>query len=206
VLAYVGIFLLSLFVALLAALQLADYFGATDELAAVLIAVATFATVAMAVLAIAARRARGTAAIDTTAALLALLAFAPLALHAATDAPAGPFAVLTQARSTLIQLIVPALLAVLVIWGLVRRHWLQRRGESGFSRWPWIATALTGFAILNPGGLELLGQALTYQPGNAMRDVARLATLGGLGLLAVVVLIEAWIRGRMQRRAQMTPG
>ena len=37
-LAFLGIFLLSLFVALLAALQLADYFAATDEFGLVLIA------------------------------------------------------------------------------------------------------------------------------------------------------------------------
>jgi hypothetical protein len=199
-------YLLSLFVALLAALQLADYFGATDGFIAVLIAVAIFVTIAMLVMAVAARHARRAATIDVAAALLALLAFAPLALYAGADAPAGRFAVLTESRAFLVELIVPTLIAVLVLWGLMRRHWLQRRGESGFSRWPWIATALAGFAVLNPAGLELLGQAVAYRPGDAMRDSARMATFGGLGLLTVFVLLESWIRDRMKRRARPAPG
>ncbi len=201
-LAYVGIFLLSLFVALLAALQLADYFGATDELAGVLIAVSAFVALAMLALAVAARIARRVSTIDAVAALLAVLSFAPLAFHAGVEPTAGQFAVLTERRAILIELIVSALIAVLMLWGLMRRHWLQRRGESGISRWPWIATALAGLAILNPGGLELLGQGLTFKPGQDARDTIRLAALGGLALLAVIVLIESWIRVRIQRGVQ----
>jgi hypothetical protein len=199
-------YLLSVFVALLAALQLADYFGTAEEFTVVLAAVPAFVTIAMLVMAVAARLARSAATIDAAAALLALLAFAPLALEAGADSPGGPFAGLTEARAMLIEVIVPALIAVLMLWGLMRRHWLQRRGENGFSRWPWIATGLAGLTILNPAGLEVLGQALAYHPSNMMRDVARMIAFGGIGLLAVIVLLEAWIRGRMQRRTQPAAG
>lgn len=201
--AYVGIFLLSLLVALLAALQLADYFGATEELIAVLMALPAFVSGAMLVFVVVARLARQVAAIDGAAALLAALAFAPLAMpglvEEAADRASSPFTVGTDSRNILIELIVPALLAVLVLWGLVRRRWLQLRGENGLSRWPWIATALAGFAILNPGGLEVLGQAVAYHPGNMMRDLARMVAFGGIGLLIAAGLIESYIRGRLQR-------
>ncbi len=46
-LAFLGTFLLSLFVALLAALQLADYFAATEEFALVLMALPVFVTICL---------------------------------------------------------------------------------------------------------------------------------------------------------------
>ena len=63
----------------------------------------------------------------------------------------------TENTSITLELIVPALLAVLVQWGLVRRRWLQGHGdEDDLTRWPWITTAVAGLVILNPFGLAFL--------------------------------------------------
>ena len=63
--AFLGMLLISLVVALLAALQLGDFFGANDEFMLVIAGVAAFAIVAMAVFAVA--YARGAAAERSTA-------------------------------------------------------------------------------------------------------------------------------------------
>ena len=56
--AFIGTFLLSLFVAILAALQLADFFRASEEFILVLIAVQVFAFISILVFAVAYRAAK----------------------------------------------------------------------------------------------------------------------------------------------------
>ena len=203
VLAFGGTFLLSLFVALLAALQLADYFGASEEFVLILMALPVFVVFAMLVFILAAASRRA-AAIHGAAAFLALLAFAPLALPAMVqtiaDRSTNPHTVGIENASIAIELIVPALIAVLVQWGLVRRRWLRLRGEHDLSLWPWVTTIVAELVILNPLGLDILGQAISYHASNWMRDLARTVAFGGIGLLISMALIECYIRGRMLRR------
>lgn len=202
--ALTGTLLLSLFVALLAALQLADYFGANEEFILILMGLPVFVVIAMAVLVMASALARRVMVLDGAAVLLALLALLPLALplliQKMADRSTNPFSLGAENTAITIQLIVPALIAVLVQWGLVRRRWLQRQGESGPTRWPWIATGLAGLTILSPLGLDILGQAVSYHPGNMMRDLTRAIAYGGLGVLIAIAIIEYYIRGRMQLR------
>ncbi len=68
-------------------------------------------------------------------------------------------------------------------WGLVRRRWLRLRGEDDLTLWPWIATMIGGLAILNPFGLDVIGQAITYTPTNWLRDVVRTIALSGMAAL-----------------------
>ncbi len=202
--AFIGTFLLSLFVALLAALQLADYFGANEEFILVLMGLPVFVLAAMVVFIVASAVARRVVVLDGLAVFLALLALLPLALplmiQKIADRSTNPFTVGVENTYITIELIVPAMIAVLVQWALVRRRWLRQQGENGPARWPWIATVLAGLAILNPLGLEVLGQAISYHPGNMMRDLARAIVYGGLGVLIAIAAIEYYVRGRMQRR------
>jgi hypothetical protein len=204
VLAFIGTFLLSLFVALLAALQLADYFGANEELILVLIALPVFSLVCLLAFLVANLTAKRPHVFHWVAAALALLALSPLALPALiqviADRSTNPFTVGIENAHITIELIVPALIAVLVQWGLVRRRWLRIRGEDDLSRWPWVTTIVAGLVVLNPLGLDLLGQAISYGASNWMRDFVRILAWSGAGALIVMTLIEYYIRGRMLRR------
>jgi len=207
-LAFLGIYLMSLFVALLVSLQLADYFAATDDFALVLVILPLFVTVSFAVFAAVNRLARGPLAFNAAAACLALLAFVPLALPLMQTAARGratdPFQVAMENSAIALQLVVPALAAVLVQWGLTRRRWLRLRGEEDLSLWPWIATIVGGLAILNPYGLDVIGQAIGHAVGQGpsawLRDAVRTVALGGTAALLVLVFVETYIRGRMLRR------
>src|SRR3954452_16597208 len=72
--AFIGIFLTSLLVAELAALSLVDFFGANDEFALVLAAVAAFATFTTVVFAICYANVKRARAINAVALAVALLA------------------------------------------------------------------------------------------------------------------------------------
>ena len=203
-LAFLGTFLLSLFVALLAALQLADYFAATEEFGLVLIALPVFVTICLLAFIAANVWARQPRVFNAVAAGLALLAFIPLAFPAlvktAADRSTNPFSIAIENTAVALEFIVPALVAVLVQWGLVRRRWLRLRGEDDLSLWPWIATMVGGLAILNPYGLDIIGQAISYGPTNWLRDMVRTIALGGVAALLAMVFLETYIRGRMLRR------
>lgn len=204
VIAFIGIVLLSLFVALLAALQLADYFGATEEFAIVLMVLPVFVAICIGAFIVANLVARTSRLFGWAAVALVLLAFAPLALPAFVQGnatrPANPFAVGKENATVALEFIVPALLAVLIQWGLVRRHWLRVRGEDDLTRWPWIATAVAGLAILNPYGLDAAGQAITYRPTHWLREYVGVIAVGAAGALIAMALIEYYIRDRMLRR------
>jgi hypothetical protein len=204
-------------VALLAALQLADHFGSTDKLILVLAALLAFVAVGLIAFIAANSAARRPATINCVAIVLALLALAPLgwpAVARATGLP-NPLADRAANLALALEFIVPALLAVLVQWGLVRRRWLRLRGEEDLSRWPWFATMVAGFASLNPVGLDALGQVFGQVLGVADRpfpwplplpkETLRTVTLGAAGAMLAIALIEYYIRGSIRRRRLSRP-
>ena len=132
--------------------------------------------------------ARQSRTFNAVAACLALLTFIPLAfpafVKAAADRSTNPFSLAIENTAVALEFIVPALTAVLVQWGLVRRRWLRLRGEDDLSLWPWAATVISGLAILNPFGLDIVGQAITYTPTNWLRDMVRTIALSGRGRAA----------------------
>ena len=203
-LAFLGTFLLSLFVALLAALQLADYFAAGAEFALVLTALPVFVLFSMVVLGIAYAAARRPGVFTAVAVALALLALVPPALPKLVlfyiDRSSNPLSFRAADVPIVLELLVPALLAVLVQWGLMRRRWLRLRGEDDLTRWPWVTTILAGLVVLNPFGLDVLGQVVASRQAVWMRDVFRTVALCGIGALIAMTLIEYYIRGRMLRR------
>lgn len=204
VLAFIGTFLLSLFVAALAALQLADYFGTTEDFVMVLIALAVFVTAGMVVLTIAGSTVRRAWLLNWTAVLLVALACVPFALpvlmQRADWAPPFVLAAGVKGIAVTLEFLVPALLAILVQWGLIRRRWLRRRGEDDLTAWPWFTTLVAGLAILNPIALDVLGQALSDRGGSWPRETVRTLALGGAGALIAMTLIEYYIRGWIRRR------
>jgi hypothetical protein len=203
-LAVLGMFLLSLFVALLAALQLADYFSAGEEFVVILVTLPAFVAISMLAFVVANLAARKARLFNWVALLLTLLALTPLALPALVKVAAmrstNPFNMGTENIAIVLEFIVPALLAILVQWGLMRRRWLRTRGDDDLTRWPWVSTIVAGLVILNPFGLDVLGQAIASRQTAWLRDLFRTIALGGAGALIAMTLIEYYIRRRMLRR------
>jgi hypothetical protein len=204
--AFLGTLLLSLFVALLAALQLADHFRATDDLVLVLVAIPALTFVILLCFAVTSAAARKARAFNIVAVLLALLAVGLVALPAFIEWRAGRSlraAALDRSNLKLaLELLVPLLLAILVQWGLLRRRWLRARGAEDLSRWPWVATTIGGLVVLNPVGLEFIHSALPAlrrSPAEWPQHVPAVAAAGAALALLVMAWIEYYIRGRMLR-------
>jgi hypothetical protein len=206
VFAFLGMLLISLLVALLAALQLGDFFFANNEFALVIAGVAGFTTVALAVFAVAYALARRAGVLTAVALGLALLALAPVALpgliQKIADRSTNPYTIGVENTYITIELVVPALLAVLVQWGLVLRRWRKTAGEDELTRWPWIATGVACLVILNPIGLAFVSSTWKHSPTDWLWELAASVTAGVLVALLVMAWIECYIRDRMLNRRQ----
>ena len=171
--AFLGIWLISMVVALLAALQLGDFFGANDEFGLVILGVDGLYRFCPA--GVCAGLCAGTARRRAR-----LRGVGPCCRSACSGgvAGAGPDdrRSLDQSRTRWASRTppsrwswsFPALLAVLVQWGLVRRRWLRAAGEDDFTRWPWVTTAVAGLVILNPFGLAFLQATLQHSASDFM--------------------------------------
>ncbi len=202
--AFLGIWLISLVVALLAALQLGDFFGANNELSLVILGVMGFTVFALLVFALAYATARRAAVFAFVALALAAIALTPAALpgliQTIADRSTSPYTVGIENTAIKLELVIPALAAVLVQWGLVRRRWLRAAAEDDFTRWPWIATAVAGLVVLNPFGLAFLQSSLQRSPSDLMWQFTATVTGAGLAALLVMAWIECYIRDRILRR------
>jgi hypothetical protein len=209
VFAFLGMLLISILVALLAALQLGDFFNASGEFGLVILSVVAFTSVSLAVFALAYRVTRRVGALTVVAVALGIAALAPLALpgliQKIADRSNNPYTVGVENTYITLELIVPALSAVLVQWGLVRRHWLRLHGEEELTRWPWVTTAVAGLVILNPIGLAFLGGTLNRSGGDLLWEFVATVTGAGLAALLVMAWIECYIRDRMLNRRLGAP-
>ena len=200
--AFFGIYLISLLVAELAALSLGDFFGANDEFVVVLAAVAAFTTLAAAVFAIVYGTVKRPRALGIAAMLLALLAIVAVATPGLIGwiaaFSANPFSVGEEEISIALELVIPALLAVLVQWGLVRRRLLRMSGQDELARWPWVTTGIATFVLLNP--LALTFVLASFKRVDLMWQFMATATAGTVGVLVVMAAVECYIRGRILRR------
>lgn len=209
VFAFVGMLLISLVVALLAALQLGDFFNAGEGFGLVILAVAAFTIVALAMLALVYATTRWARALTSAALVLAAVAFAPVVLpglvQAIADRSANPDPAGIENIHITLELVVPALLAVLVQWGLVRRRWLRVHGEEDLTRWPWITTAVTGLVVLNPYGLAFLQGTLNRSGGDFLWEFTATVTGAVLAALLVMAWLECYIRERLLDRRLDAP-
>jgi hypothetical protein len=204
VFAFVGMLLISLVTALLAAFQLGDFFGANDEFILVIASVAAFTIVAMAAFAGAYTVARRASLFIRVALALAALALILVALpglvQKIADRSTNPSTVGVENTYIMLEFIVPALIAVLVQWGLVRRCWLRAANDDDLTRWPWITTAVAALVILSPFGLAFLQSTLKRSGGDFMWEFTATVTGVVLGLLLVMAGVECYIRERMLNR------
>src|SRR5438128_12521567 len=111
VFAFLGMLLISMLVALLAALQLGDFFNASGEFGLVILGVVAFTILALAVFALAYRVSRRAGVLTVVAVLLAIVALAPLELPGLiqniADRSTNPYEVGTEQPSLTQVLIFP---------------------------------------------------------------------------------------------------
>jgi len=202
--AFLGMLLLSMVVALLATLQLGDFFNANDEFGLVILTVVAFTFFALAVFAVTYALSRSASVIAGVALILAIVALAPVALpgliQKIANRSTNPYTVGIENTAILIELVVPALIVVLVQWGLVRRRWLLNAGEEDLTHWPWVTTAIAGLVILNPFGLAFLQGTLKRSGGDFMWEFTATVTGAVLAALLVMAWIECYIRDRILNR------
>jgi hypothetical protein len=200
--AFLGIFLTSLVVAELAALSLGDFFGANDEFVVVLAMVAAFTVLCGVVFAICYASLKQARALGWVAAVLALLAIVAVAVPGLVgwiaDFSSNPFTVGEEQVAIALELVIPALLAVLVQWGLVRRRYLRVAGQDDLTRWPWVTTGIATFVLLNPLGLTFV--LASFKRVDIMWAFMASVTAGTVAALAVMAGVECYIRSRMLRR------
>jgi hypothetical protein len=200
----VGIWLISLVVAMLGALQLGDYFRAGDEFPLVIATLVAFASVTMAVFAASYAGSRRVRVLHGAALFLALVAFwpalAPGFVQTLASHSTNPYTVGVENTYITVELVVPVLLAVLVQWGLVQRRFLRAAGDDDFARWPWVTTVIAGLVVLNPFGLNILGATFEHSRSDILWDLWAMITGGAALVLVVMALIECYIRRRIARR------
>ena len=204
--AFVGTLLLSLVVSLIAALQLGDFFGSGDEFVLVLGYLLVFGTAAFVIFAIGYRLAPSLRVLNLLAFALAMLALVPPAtpgfVHRIAEHSTNPYTVGIERTYIRIELLVPALIAVLVQWGLIRGRWLRAAGEEDLTLWPWLTTAVAGLVILNPLGLTFLTDTIKHSPTDLLWQPIAIGTAGVLAALLVMAWVECYIRGRILDRRQ----
>jgi hypothetical protein len=205
VFAFLGMLLISMVVALLAAMQLGDSFGASNEFGLIILLVMAFVAGTLGLFAVTYAFTRSARPITWMAWVLAAVALTPPLLpgliQRLADHSTNPFSVGTENTSITLELVVPALLAVLVQWGLVRRRWLRSIGDDDFTRWPWISTGLAGLIILSPYGLAFLQGTLRRGAGGDFKwEFTATVTGVVLAVLLVMAYVECYIRDRMMNR------
>ena len=202
--AFLGMFLISLVVALLAAFQIGDYFRTGDEFVQVIVVLTIFATAAIVAFAIGSAKARSLRMLNWTAFVLAMAAFAPVSTPRLVgwiaSRSANPYTTGIENTIITLEILIPALLAVLVQWGLARRRWLLALGDEDLTRWPWVTTVIASLVILNPIGLTVITSTLERSAANFMWQYFATVAAAVAAVLVVMALIECYIRGRILRR------
>ena len=202
--AFLGMFLISLVVALLAAFQIGDYFRTGDEFVLVIVVLAIFAAAAIVAFAIGSAKARSLRMLNWTAFVLAMAAFAPVSTPRLVgwiaSRSANPYTTGIENTIITLEVLIPPLLAVLVQWGLARRRWLLALGDEDLTRWPWVTTVIASLVILNPIGLTIIASTLERSAVNFMWQYFATVAAAVAAVLVVMALIECYIRGRILRR------
>jgi len=202
--AFLGMLLLSLVACFIAGLQLGDHFGANDEFPLILGYLAVFTTSTLCIFAICYRLVRSARAINLLAFLLAMLALLPPVIPgfvaAIAEHSTNPYSIGTEQTYIKLELIVPAMLAVLVQWGLIRRRWLRVMGEEELTSWPWVSTVVAAIVILNPVGLAFLTDSIGHSPTELLWQLFAISTVIVLVVLLVAASVECYIRDKILRR------
>lgn len=192
----------SLAAALAIAGSLGEFFRASGEFSLILGSAAGFCVFATVALGMALHVRPDMTMLNAASCALAAVVLLPLALpgfvQLYADRSTNPFSVGAENTYITIELIVPALAAVLVQWGILRSHLRSAAGPDGI---PWFAIAVAGLVAFNPIGLAFLASAWKRSPTDWLWQLSLMIVTVAIAILVVIALIECYIRRRKRRRA-----
>ena len=197
-------FVLSLLAALGAAAQLADYYWYGEDFSLFVMPITVFAAASAAAFGVAGATVGGAGGLRNVALGLAALALALTLLPGTRRrdrAPSTNPSLVLRAHDRLIAtaFLLPALIAIVIQWRLVRRGWLRARGRDHATAWPWITFIVACVVVLNPLGLAIFGSAITQSTTDWLRGLWLTVALGIAAVLVLSGLLEWRIRGRKLR-------
>jgi hypothetical protein len=198
-----GVLVLSLLAAIWVAAELA-YLGGSQGSQG-FIAIEAIAAASFAVFDATYPHARGGHTFNTAA--LAVLAFTVLLGPIGVDLYGRPSSDMAREYGWQYLSLVPALIAIVIQWRLVRWRWLAAHGVSEASRWPWITTIAGTMFMLGPAELHELNEAIRgwgYFP-----EITTAVILGEILILIVLGVFEAsimWWLSRQLKPPKTPPG
>lgn len=208
---FVTSFVLGLAVASFAAWQIAVSFRTLDEFDIVELALIVFTTVVTAIFAAVCATAGGDRWLAPSALGLVLVATAfsgfPPWMRAVDARSSNPYPGDYRDAQIVLEFLVPALMAVTVIWRLAVRNRLIATGADPRTLWPWITIALGAALIFNPFGLAILSSAIKQSPTDWIAGLWLMVAVGAAAFLLVAACIERALRARnFSRRSDRSAG
>jgi hypothetical protein len=206
-LAFVVAFAIGLAAACFAAWQLAISFHSLDELHLVEFALSTFAAISTVAFASICWKggSERTLAIAALAMAVAALMFSgfPRWMDAVDALQTNPYPDSARDAQIVLEFLVPALIAELIIWRLALREWRNSRGADARTPWPWFTIAFGAGLIFNPLGLELLSSAIRQSPSDWFAPFCLKVSIGAAVLLLILGWIEHAFRARILRHSSV---
>jgi uncharacterized membrane protein YadS len=98
-----------------------------------------------------------------------------------------------------VEFLVPALIAEIIIWRIALREWRKSRGADARTSWPWFTIAFGAALIFNQLGLDYLSAAIRQSPSDWLAGFSLLVSICAAGLLLILALIEYAVRARLRR-------
>ncbi len=203
ILTFIGVYILTLLIALFIGIQLADFFHSQEEFIAVLMAQVLFSLAAIITFAIVYRlaanvRRLGLAALGLVIAAVLLEELPALAEMIATRST-SPYT-LGSAHDVAIaaELLIPALVLIVIQWRLLRWRWLVAHNLEHRSTWPWITMVVAGAVLCNRLAMEIISSAVRQAPDDMLA-----AFWLKISIAVAAVLICAGMMERNMRRRRL---
>lgn len=115
----------------------------------------------------------------------------------------NPFPSSHRDAQIVLEFLIPALTADVIIWQLMLRYWRIARGADARTLWPWLSIAFGAAVILNPFGLAVLSSALAQSSTDWFAGLWLLVSAGAAVLLLTLAFIERAVRARILRRSSV---
>ena len=187
--------------------QLSMNFRSLDELyliEAALIVFAMLSTVTFAAICLtgASERALGLAAFMLAVAALAFSGFPPW-MDLVDSVQSSPYPNSARDAQIVLEFLVPALIAEMIIWRLSLRMMRKERRVDTRTTWPSFTIALSAALIFNPLGLEVLSSAIKQSPTDWLATFWLQIVAGVTVLLLIFAWIEHAVRTRFLRHSSV---
>jgi hypothetical protein len=202
--AFAVAFALGLAAASFAAWQLSTSFRSLDEIYLVEFAIGVFAAISALAFAAVFRTRGSERALGITALVLAVAALSfsgfPRWMDLVDSLQTDPY-IDGPGRNAqiVVEFLVPALIAEIIIWRIALREWRKSRGADARTSWPWFTIAFGAALIFNPLGLDYLSAAIRQSPSDWLAGFSLLVSICAAGLLLILALIEYAVRARLRR-------